>query len=332
MLVTDTTPEPPRSLPKVAIVAFNHFSPFHFSVPAIIFGRSSVREPLFELSIVAGEDGPIGSDIGMALTRLDALETLQHADVIIIPYWRSHTERPNPALLDALVDAYRRGAMLIGLCLGAYVLAYAGLLNGKKASTHWEVEQDFARRFPQVHLDTNSLYVESERLITSAGTAAGLDCCLYVLRKFYGSAVANKVARRMVIPPHRDGGQAQFIERPIPEKTADVRINQLLSRLRQDIQQAHSLDALAESVMMTRRTFTRQFQKATGMSVGQWLTAERLHLAQELLESTDLTIERIADKIGFSSVIAFRDKFKQRFAVTPKEWRRTFQSEGVHVN
>ncbi|MEJ2767022.1 helix-turn-helix domain-containing protein [Photobacterium sp. MCCC 1A19761] len=329
MIISDGKLPKVQSRPKVAVIAFNQFSPFHLSVPCIIFGEGLLRQPLFDLSIVAGEPGAITSDIGMAMTNLAPIDTLDHADIIVIPYWRSLTEKPNPALLAKLAACYQRGATLIGLCLGAYVLAHAGLLAGKKASTHWEVEQDFMQRFPAVQLDTNSLYVECDRLITSAGTAAGLDCCLHVFRQYYGSALANKVARRMVIPPHRDGGQAQYIERPIPEKTADIRINELLNRMRHDLSQPYSLDALAESVLMTRRTFTRKFSKATGMSVGEWLTAERLHVGQELLESTDLSIERIADQVGFSSVIAFREKFKQRFAVTPKEWRRTFQAKSA---
>jgi len=201
------------------------------------------------------------------------------------------------------------------------------LLKNRKASTHWEFEQDFMRRFPDVKLDSNALYVDDDRLITSAGTAAGIDCCLYLVRQRYGSVIANKLARRMVIPPYRDGGQAQFIERPVPISTQDTRINTLLDYLRNHLNQPHALDELAQYSKMSRRTFTRQFYKATGMSVGEWLIAERLHRSQELLESTSLSIDAIAAQAGFQSATSLRQHFKQRFDVTPGEWRKTFQGK-----
>ncbi len=209
------------------------------------------------------------------------------------------------------------------------MLAYAGLLDHRRAATHWENEADFSTRFPQVQLDANALYVSDERLITSAGTTAGLDCCLHVVRQHHGSAVANRLARRMVIPPHRDGGQAQFIARPLPTTTQDQRINRLLVHLRERLAQPHDLDTLARFVAMSRRTFTRHFQQATGMSVGEWLNAERLLYSQALLENTRHSIAAVATLAGFQSEVSFRQRFKQRFAVSPSEWRRTFQSPGA---
>ncbi|MFB2683598.1 GlxA family transcriptional regulator [Shewanella mangrovisoli] len=252
------------------------------------------------------------------------MDFLEYCDIIVVPYWRTTDERPNEKLLNALCRAHARGALVVGLCLGGYVLAYAGLLAGKRAATHWELEQDFSQRFPEVSLGTNALYVEDSGVITSAGTAAGIDCCLYVFRKYFSSTIANRVARRMVVPPYRDGGQAQFIDQPIPVTTSDLRINALMDNIRRNINQKYSLDELADSVMMTRRTFTRKFNRATGMSFGEWLTAERLNLAQDLLESTDLSIEQIVAETGFSSVLIFRDKFKERYEVTPNRWRKTF--------
>lgn len=228
------------------------------------------------------------------------------------------------ALLDALIAARARGARLVGLCLGTYVLAYAGLLEGRRASTHWEYEQDFMSRFPAVQLDTNALYVDDEGLVTSAGTAAGLDCCLYLVRQYYGSAIANKVARRLVIPPYREGGQAQFIEQPVPASTRDTRMNQLLDHLRAHLAEPHTLDTLAANTLMSRRTFTRRFHQATGLSVGEWLLAERLRRSQELLEVSGHSIERIAELIGFKSATSLRNHFRARFAVSPSEWRRAF--------
>ncbi len=314
-------------IPNVSVIVFNGFSPFHISVPSIVFGPDTLHETFFNLQFVAGEEGPILSDIGMEIHTRAKLDFLEQADIIIVPYWRTIDERPNTQLIDALRLAHARGALVVGLCLGGYVLAYAGLLAGKRAATHWELEQDFTQRFPETSLDTNALYVEDSGVITSAGTAAGIDCCLYVFRKYYSSTIANRVARRMVVPPHRDGGQAQFIEQPIPMTTSDSRINELMDRIRNDIGHKYTLDELAESVMMTRRTFTRKFNKATGMAFGEWLAVERLNLAQDLLESTDLSIEQIVAQTGFSSVLAFRDKFKERYVVTPNRWRKTFHQQ-----
>lgn len=312
------------SPPKVALIVFNHFSPFHLSVPCIVFSPDTLNETFFDLKLVAGEEGPLVSNVGMEIHTQAGLEELAEADIIIVPFWRGSNEKPSQALIDALVKAHQKGTTIIGLCLGSYILAYTGLLDGKKAATHWELEPDFVQRFPKIKLDTNALYIENDNLITSAGTAAGMDCCLHVFRKYYGSAVTNRLARRLVVAPHRDGGQAQFIERPVPENTSDSRINELLTLLRGDLKKHYSLDELSNSVMLTRRTFTRKFNKATGMSVGEWLSAERLNMAQNLLETTDLSIEQIAEEVGFSSVLTFRDKFKQKFYVTPKQWRKTF--------
>ncbi|AUX93203.1 GlxA family transcriptional regulator [Mixta gaviniae] len=322
------------SAPAVAVIATPGFSPFHFSVPCIIFGQAMPQPALFQLLICAEKTGVVQSDIGMSVSVERGLETLEIADIVIVPYWRHPAEKPSQALLDALVAAYRRGAQVVGLCLGTYVLAYAGLLDKRRAATHWELERDFTERFPAVRLDTNALYIHDNRLITSAGTAAGIDCCLYLVREHYGSRVANRVARRMVIAPYREGGQAQFIEHPVPESTRDGKINALLDYLRSHLQQPHSLDSLAQLVNMSRRTFTRHFIKATGLPVGEWLNAERLRRSQELLETTDHSIETVAQLVGFQSPVSFRQRFKARFAVSPTEWRRAFRggrSDAAHA-
>lgn len=315
------------AVPLVAVVAFNHFSPFHLSVPCIIFGDLLHDQKLFELKIYAEESGPLLSSEGLSVQSSLSVEELAQADIIIVPSWRDPAEKPNQVMLDAMVEAHARGNQVVGLCLGTYVLAYAGLLKNHKAATHWEFEQDFINRFPDVDLDCNALYVDDDRLITSAGTAAGLDCCLYLVRQRYGSVIANKLARRMVIPPYREGGQAQFIERPVPVSTQDARINRLLDYLRNNLNKMHGLDELARYSMMSRRTFTRQFYKATGMSVGEWLLIERLQRSQELLESTSLAIDAIAEQVGFQSTVSLRQHFKHRFNVTPSEWRKTFQGK-----
>lgn len=313
------------SIPVVAVVACGRFSPFHLSVPCLVFGDVLPGQPLFTLRLCAGEQGLPGSAQGFSLATPFGLEGLNDADIVIVPHWRDPAERPPAPLLDALVRAHARGATLVGLCLGTYVLAHTGLLDGRRAATHWELEHNFVRRFPTVSLDTNALYVDDGRLVTSAGTAAGLDCCLYLLRQVHGGALANRVARRLVVPPHRDGGQAQFIEQPVPASTRDVRINQLLDHLRRHLADPHPIDSLAARSLMSRRTFTRHFQQATGLSVGAWLQAERLRRSQELLESSQHGVERIAELTGFGSAASLRHHFRARFGVSPSEWRRTFR-------
>lgn len=314
-------------IPIVAVLTFDRFSPFHCAVPCLIFGDGMMPgRPLFDLRLCAGDaiDQPLSSQ-GFRIDAGFGLEGLQEADIIIIPFWRDPAERPAQPLLDALLAAHGRGAQVVGLCLGTYVLAYAGLLDGRRASTHWEYEQDFVRRFPAVRLDTNALYVDDGELVTSAGTAAGLDCCLHLVRQRHGSVIANKLARRLVIPPHREGGQAQFIEQPVPASTRDARMNQLLDHLRANLADTHTLDSLAAHCLMSRRTFTRRFQQAIGLSVGDWLLAARLRRSQELLEASHHSMDRIAELVGLKSATTLRQHFRTRFGVAPSEWRRAFR-------
>lgn len=312
---------------RVAIVATEGFSTFHFSVPLILFGDTVTDKPLFTQLICAEAPGLVWSKEGTAVNAGYGYEALATADIVIVPFWEKIHDKPSSSLLEALVAAREKGATIVGLCLGTFVLAYAGLLDGHRAATHWEFEKDFQRLFPDVQLDINVLYVEDDGIITSAGTAAALDCCLYVIRQRFGGSVANQVARRMVTPPHREGGQAQYIEHPVPHSTTDSRINALLDYLRRHPQQNHDIDSLAAKVSMSRRTLTRHFLKATGMSIKEWLTAERLHRSQELLETTALPIEQVAELAGFHSAITFRQLFRQKLGVSPAEWRKTFRGQ-----
>lgn len=243
----------------------------------------------------------------------------------MVPYWQHVLERPPQALLDSLVQARDNGAQIVGLCLGAFVLGYAGIVEGKRAATHWEFERQFQALFPNVQLDINALYVDDGNIITSAGTADALDCCLYIIRQRFGSVVANQIARRMIVPPHREGGQAQFIAQPVSKDTRDARINCLIDYLQKHISEPHNLDSLAEVVSMSRRTLTRHFIKATGMSVADWLTAERLRRSQILLEVGTMPVENVAELVGFNSAVTWRQQFKARFGVSPAEWRKTFR-------
>lgn len=313
---------------RVVVVATRRFSPFHLSAPLMVFDKAMPESGLFRVDICAEQVGQVESDSGISINVEHGLELIDLADIIIVPFWERPDMEPGVGLLASLRQAWHRGAEVVGLCLGAYVLAYSGLLDNRRASTHWEYERDFAERFPHVRLDQNALYTRDERLITSAGTVAGIDCCLNIVREHYGAALTNRVARRMVIPPHREGGQAQFIEQAVPETTRDAQINTLMDHLRSHLEKRQDIDTVARLVGMSRRTLTRHFSKATGMTLGDWLNAERLQRSQALLETTDHSIDVVSSLAGFQSPISFRQHFKARFNVSPREWRRTFRGPG----
>ena len=318
----------PRYL--IAVVAFQEVIPFHLSVPCLVFGDALSEEfNPFEVRVCAGEAGPIKTSMGFGLTDLDSLDVLDQADAIVVPGWRPSFDAPPQRLLAALCSAYERGALIVGLCYGTHVLASAGLLDGRRATTHWELAHELAGRFPKVKFDPKAIYVEDERLLTSAGTAASLDACLHVLRQRLGATVANRAARRLVISPHREGNQAQFIEQPVPEAASDTRLARMLDAVRQRLAEPHTLDTLAEQARMSRRSFTRHFRALTGTTVKDWLMTERLALAQRLLESSGNSVEAIARVAGFRSTTALRDSFRAAFGVSPTAWRKHFKTPSV---
>jgi transcriptional regulator GlxA family with amidase domain len=204
------------------------------------------------------------------------------------------------------------------------VLAHAGLLDGRKATTHWRWAGDLAERFPEVAVDADVLYVDEGHIVTSAGAAAGIDCCLHLVRQMLGAEMASRIARRMVVPPFRRGGQAQFIEQPVPEAPTDRRMARLLEQVQRHLDQDHSLDAIAEKAAMSRRSFTRHFRQLTGSSFGDWLLSQRLSEAQRLLETTQLPLERIAMAIGLGSPVTLRQHFQRAYRTSPMQYRRTF--------
>lgn len=311
--------------PNIAVVAFDQISPFHLSVPCVVFGDTHPGIPQFNLKVCAAEAGPINTTAGFSLGITHTLSVLQTADTIIIPSWRNPTERPPEDLLNGLSAAQQRGAQVVGLCLGAYVLAEAGLLNGRRATTHWAYAQDFARRYPAILVDPDVLYIEDGNVLTSAGTAAGIDCCLHMIRQHYGAESANSIARRLVVPPHRQGGQAQFIEQPIPSSARSSRLSELIDWVRANLHQTHTVDSLADRVLMSRRTFTRHFRHLIGMTIIEWLHAERLAMTQRLLEGSDHSIEAISALVGFGSPESLRLHFRRAFGVSPIAWRKTFR-------
>jgi transcriptional regulator GlxA family with amidase domain len=305
------------SQPVIAVVAFDRISPFHLSAPCVVFGDPHPGAPSFRLLVCAVETGPLRTTAGFEISTAHGVAALDGADMIIVPSWRDPAERPPQELLDRLTAARRRGARIVGLCLGAYVLAEAGLLDGRRATTHWAYAQDFALRFPEVKVDVDVLYVEDGSLVTSAGTAAGIDCCLHLLRQGYGAEVANRVARRLVVPPHRQGGQAQYIEQPLPRTVRESRLSGLIDWVRANLQAPHDLDSLAARA--------RRFRQLTGMTFGDWLIGERLSLTQRLLESTDHSVDFIAEQAGFGSPESLRSHFRAAFGLSPTQWRRNFQ-------
>ncbi|ENR0527025.1 helix-turn-helix domain-containing protein [Salmonella enterica] len=315
---------------KIAILITDDISVFHLSVPLAIFADIIPDHSLFNVVLCSVQGKTIKTSHGMHITPEYDLSVLRTADMVIVPFWPSPDIVPEPQLTEALREAAQHNATIVGLCLGAYALAYSGLLDARNASTHWLYESDFQSRFPNTHLDMNALYVADDNIITSAGTAAGMDCCLYLVRELYGSNIANQIARRMVIPPHRDGGQAQYIQMPFPSATKDRQIILLVETLRQDLARRWTLDELCEVVSMSRRTFTRRFRQSTGMTLVDWLTTERLREAQVLLESTAHSVQKVSELVGFSSATSLREKFVRKFGVSPSVWRKTFRgSEAI---
>lgn len=313
---------------RIAVLAFDGISPFHLSVPCLVFGedRRELGVAGFDLRVCALETGPLRTSAGFTIDARHGLRAMRQADIVIVPTWRDAVERAPAALLRALRSAHQRGATIVGLCLGAFVVAEAGLLQGRSATTHWHGAQAFADRFPGVHLDPGVLYVDEGDVITSAGTAASLDCCLHLLRRLCGAEAANRVARRLVVAPHRQGGQAQFIEQPLAISQRDSRLAGILAWLSAHLERPHSIDALAQRVAMSRRTFTRQFHQATGTTVVQWLLHQRLTLASRLLETSERPVEAIAGDAGFGSAASMRQHFAAAFGVSPAAYRRQFRA------
>jgi transcriptional regulator GlxA family with amidase domain len=229
-------------------------------------------------------------------------------------------------MIDALRRAHQGGARVVGLCLGAFPLAQAGLLDGKTATTHWECVGTLAQRHPKVKVDPDVLYVDEGDVLTSAGVAAGIDCCLHVLRQIVGAETANRRARRLLVAPHRPGGQAQFIERPLPVTRSDSRLSQVLEWVTAHPEQPHTIEALAQRAAMSRRNFTRHFRQATGTSFKPWLLSQRLAHAQRMLEGSDASIEAVAQEAGFGSGLSLRQHFQAAFRISPSAYRKQFRA------
>lgn len=316
---------------NIAVLAFDGISPFHLSVPCMVFGEhhGGLDMPLFDLKVCLALPGRAQAEVrtsaGFGIHVRHGLPALGKADMVVIPSWHDDLRPAPPALLQALRQAHARGARIIGLCLGAFVLAEAGLLDKRSATTHWALSKAFSERYPNISLDPNVLYVDHGDVVTSAGTAAGIDCCLHVLRSTYGADVAAHVARRLVVAPHRQGGQAQYIEQPVPVLATDDRLAKVLEWMLAHLAEPQQLDQLAQRALMSRRSFTRHFQQQTGTTVGKWLLNQRLALAQRQLETSKRSIDDIAADTGFGTGLLLRRYFAREFGLSPSAYRHAFQ-------
>lgn len=318
---------------SVAILAYDGMSGFESGLAAEIFGMTELselfseglRQPWYTMRLCS--EKPEVTMIGGASVRTSyGLEDLAAADTVVIPSVRDVRETPSPALVDAIRSADARHARLVSICSGAFALAAAGVLDGRQATTHWLYADLLAQQYPDVDIDPSPLYVDSGRVLTSAGCAAGLDLCLHIVRSDHGAQVANDVARRFVIAPHRAGGQAQYVDTPVPGLAEDGRIADGMAWALKHLDKTITLDDLAARSAVSRRSYLRQFSKATGTTPIKWLIEQRIQASLKLLESSTFSIEQIAKRVGFESPVTYRHHFVRQMQTTPSEYRNCFAS------
>jgi transcriptional regulator GlxA family with amidase domain len=311
---------------RVVTVIGPHVAMFELSVPCEVFGidRPELADPWYRHRVAAAVPGPHVSPEGVTIDTPYGLEELAEADTVVIPA-RSFSGPPPEELLGGLRQARDRGARLLSVCSGAFVLAAAGILDGKRATTHWMHAAELARRYPKVRVDPKVLYVDADGVMTSAGTAAGIDLMLHVVRLDHGAEVANAVARRMVVAPHRDGGQAQFVDLPVASAEGDEPLAGVLGWMLEHIGDDLSVEQLARRSGTSTRTFARRFRAVTGTTPHQWVLSQRILVAQRLLETTDEPVERVARRCGFGSATGLRQHFARAVSASPQAYRRTFR-------
>ncbi|MGC5075696.1 GlxA family transcriptional regulator [Agrococcus sp. DT81.2] len=311
---------------RIAIHAFDDITMFHLAVPQMVFdevARQGIAD--WATAVFAERAGRVRTREGLVIGGVRGLSAVDDADVVVLPSWRDDGGPSSAPLRRALVRAHERGALIVGLCLGAIPLADAGLLAGRRAVTHWRAFDMLGGRHPDVELDATVLYIDHGDVLTSAGTASGLDACLHIVRARLGADAANRVARSLVIAPHREGGQAQFIERPLPADSADP-IAPVLQWALQHLDEPLPIDRLARRARQSRRTFVRAFGVATGTTPAAWIRAQRLDAARRMLETTDGSIDEVAARCGFGSAITMRQAFAAAFGTTPSAYRRRFDA------
>jgi AraC family transcriptional activator FtrA len=311
--------------PLVVALAYDGLCAFEFSCTAEVFGlpRPEMGPGWYRFETCSVNGRQVRGQYGMTMDCDGDMKRLASAGTIMIPGWQG-IDIPVPVqIIDALRKAHSRGARLLSICSGSFVLAATGLLDGKRATTHWRYAEALQRRFPRIQVDAAVLYVDEGQILTSAGSAAGLDLCLHLIRRDYGPAAANQVARRLVIPPHRDGGQAQFLERPVDARERGS-FAALMDKLRSRLHKPLSIADLARLAAMSERTFMRRFRAATGMTPGEWITRARVDRAREFLESSALPMDQVAIRAGLGTSATLRHHFHRKVGVSPTEYRKRF--------
>ncbi len=320
------SPAPPSN-PLVVALAYDGLCLFEFGVAYEVFGlpRPEMGDGWYDYAVASADADDIRAPGGLRIAVDGGLEVLQQAGTIIVPGWRS-SDAPVPKdLVEALKSAHANGARLLSICSGVFVLAATGLLHGRRVTTHWRYTEALRESHPELEVVPDVLYVDEGQILTSAGSAAGIDLCLHLVRRDHGTAAANSVARRLVVPPHRDGGQAQYSELSVPQPHEGSRLSPLFDELRANLQLSWTIFDLSRRAGMSERTFLRRFQAATGTTPARWLLAERLRRARQLLEETTETVDRIADRCGFGSATNLRHHFGRELGITPTSYRKQFR-------
>ncbi|MFC5148374.1 GlxA family transcriptional regulator [Streptomyces aureoversilis] len=315
---------------RVVVLALEGVYPFELSIPVRIFGTAtgSAGEPLYEVVTCSVDGGPVRTSADFAIAVEHGADALRTADTVVIPPFTCGPAEERDWFPDEVAAAFALlppGARIVSICTASYVLAAAGLLDGRPATTHWNEADHFQRAFPRVKVDANVLFVDEGRVLTAAGVAAGIDACLHLLRQDHGSEIANRVARLCVVPPWREGGQAQYIERPVPD-AADATTAATRAWALEQLDRPLTLAGLAAHARMSVRTFCRRFRDEVGMPPGQWLQQQRLRHARRLLETTDLTVDRVAAEAGFGTAASLRQHLTAETGVSPTAYRRTFRA------
>ncbi len=314
-------------LRTVAVILQEPVALFEFGVLAEVFGvdRTDDGVPPIEFLVCADAPGvAMATTTGSMVVAPHPLSAAERADLVAVP-GNDACWAPAPGVLEALRGAHERGAYVLSVCTGAFALGEAGLLDGRACTTHWRYTSELAERYPTASVDPGVLYTESDRIVTSAGTAAGIDACLHLVRQELGSAVASRIARRMVVPPHRDGGQRQFIDHPVPEVGSES-LAPVTEWMLERLAERHTVAGLARRAGMSQRTFARRFAAETGTTPHQWLTDQRVIRARDLLERTDLSVEQVAEAVGLGGAALLRHHFAQETGLTPTAYRRRFRT------
>lgn len=324
--MTENSHKMTKLSPLVVVLAYDGLCTFEFGVAVEIFGlpRPEMGEHWYRFAVAAVDEGELRATGGVRVMADGNLSLLERADTIIVPGWRGIDSSVPDALCQSLRRANQRGCRVLSICSGVFVLAAAGLLSEKQATTHWRYTEELQQRFPQIQVVEDVLYIAEDNVFTSAGSAAGIDLCLHVVRLDYGLDIANQVARRLVIQPHRDGAQKQQIEHPVARSRESQRLGMLYDFLHQHLEESHSVRSLAERVGMSERTFLRRFQDATGKTPARWLLDERLQLAQHYLATSRHSMEKIAELTGFGNAKNLRLRFQQHLAINPLAYRKKF--------